>query len=177
MRELKLNMERFQKTIDFLKTLPHHQFDYSMFIAKHHELPNGEFCGTTCCVAGWVPKIFGAEAPYTFGDMLSITPPAIQLRSYKDKDNLTEQQLLIANDNSLRESWGCVNVMIVKLIDFYGFNSDKMVSALFYGNETTQQELDLPITRTSIFTTLRDVIILFETFLENYKAGIYDVPN
>lgn len=171
MNELKLNVERFQKTIDFLKTLDDSQFDYSVFVAKSVLKDDGNICGTTCCVAGWIPTIFGAEAPYSFADMIIV--PEIQSRYHREQDNLTERQLLIANSYFVQD-YGYINLMMVKLIDFYGFSNVEMVDALFYGSEKSQYEFGLPITPNSSYTNLNDVILLFETFLEKYKSGEYD---
>lgn len=51
----KIERERLEKTIDFLKILNPRKFDFGDVISKWDREKK---CGSVCCVIGWVPAIF-----------------------------------------------------------------------------------------------------------------------
>lgn len=125
--------ERFIKLLEFLKTLNNDQFDYSQFVAIYD---HKQQCGTVCCAAGWLPKVFPQEWELAFDGVRWI--PAMPN---------------FGPDQEIEDT----------LAHFFGMTSIE-VNALFYGDYYAQDELNLPITDDD--SELPAVINLFEHFLK-----------
>jgi hypothetical protein len=52
---------KLRQLIEFIRELPDEQFDFSRIVKEvdRHE------CGTVCCAAGWLPKVFPKDWAYT----------------------------------------------------------------------------------------------------------------